>query len=140
MSVCIIVPGTPVPAARPRVTRHGSQTYMPAGHREHVENVQTAWMMRGRPVLDGPVSLNATFTFQRPKSHYRTGRYADKLRHDAPVAATGRNLGDGDNLLKLVADALSGLAFTDDSMIVRWVGEKRWGPEAQTVIYLAGGL
>ena len=37
--------------------------------------------------IKGPVSLTATFFFLRPRSHYRTGRFADVLRDDAPAHA-----------------------------------------------------
>lgn len=40
---------------------------------------------------EGPVALTATFYFSRPKSHYRTGKFAHILKPDAPSWHTNRN-------------------------------------------------
>lgn len=77
--------------------------------------------------LDGPVAITLTFRFARPKAHYGTGRNAQTLRADAPVYCTTRRNGDGSKLQRAVEDALVDACWmTDDSLIARWIGEKRW--------------
>ena len=68
--------------------------------------------------LDEPVSLSVAAFFARPKSHYRTGKFKGALRKDIPEYHTKRP--DFDNILKLIADALNGVFWKDDSVIV-WV-------------------
>lgn len=55
--------------------------------------------------LDGPVSCRLTFYMPRPKSHYRTGRFAGLLKPLAPVYSSKRP--DIDKLERAVLDALT---------------------------------
>lgn len=66
-----------------------------------------------RPIY-GPVVVEITALFQRPPSHL-TAR--GELRKGSP-AFPGRNLGDVDNLAKGALDALTGIAWDDDSQVV----------------------
>ena len=43
------------------------------------------------------------------------------------------NRPDGDNLEKLVWDALTGIVWADDSQIVQWAGAKWYGEPALVV-------
>lgn len=77
-----------------------------------------------RPV-QGPVKLSMSFYFPRPKSHYRTGKNASILKDDAPAFHTTKP--DADKLCRCVYDALTGVAYTDDSQVASWgCGEKRY--------------
>lgn len=58
--------------------------------------------------LKGPISLDVTFYFPRPKSHYTK----KGLRPDAPKWHTGKP--DRDNLEKAVLDCLTTLRMWDD--------------------------
>jgi Holliday junction resolvase RusA-like endonuclease len=70
----------------------------------------------------GGVVVEITALFRRPPSHL-TAR--GELRNGAP-AFPGRNLGDVDNLAKGALDALTGIAWLDDSQVVDlWVA-KQW--------------
>ena len=65
------------------------------------------------------VGVQVTFSFERPKSHYRTGRNAHLLRDDAPIYVTSRAKGDNDKLQRSTFDALtSSGVIADDSLIV----------------------
>lgn len=72
------------------------------------------------------VEVTFTFVFERPKSH-RTSKGA--LTKGAPVHCTTHNLGDLDKLERCGLDALTGVAYVDDSQVVRAVSEKRWRGE-----------
>ena len=82
-----------------------------------------------RPIT-GPVSVTIDFYMPRPKSHYRTGRYADQLKPDAPVRHTtggGPYGGDRDNLEKAVTDCLTKLGFwKDDGQVCAGEVRKFW--------------
>lgn len=81
--------------------------------------------------LDGPVLLEMTVTLPRPANHFRTGRHAQLLRDDAPVWPIGSRTGDADHYLRAVSDALTGVAYTDDCLIVEGTVSK---------VYPAGGV
>lgn len=101
----------PVAKARARVVNGHSFTPKKTASAEKL--VKDEWVACGRPRLaDGPLGLEVTFYFPRPKGHFNTKGLlnAEGLRHPAP---TGRP--DADNLLKLIWDALNGLAWRDDS-------------------------
>ena len=65
------------------------------------------------------VGVQITFRFERPRSHYRTGRNAHLLRDDAPIYVTSRGKGDNDKLQRSTFDALTASGvIADDSLIV----------------------
>lgn len=87
--------------------------------------------------IKGPVSLTATFSFLRPRSHYRTGRFADVLRDDAPVFATSRACGDIDKLLRSTLDALTAAGvIVDDSQVGMVITTKTYGTTSGATIAL----
>jgi crossover junction endodeoxyribonuclease RusA len=88
-----IVPGQPVPKARPRAGK-GGRIYTPAETVKAESTIRLLAKRAGCPCLGGLVKLSVSF--------YR----ADARRCDV------------DNLTKLVQDALNGLAYVDDSQIV----------------------
>jgi crossover junction endodeoxyribonuclease RusA len=71
-------------------------------------------------------NLVIEFRFARPAGHLRTGRHAGAVRTTAPLLPTSRAVGDLDKLLRAVLDALTGVAYADDSNVVGVVASKRW--------------
>jgi Holliday junction resolvase RusA-like endonuclease len=65
--------------------------------------------------INGPVRLDATFYFSRPKSHFRTGKNSHILKGDAPIWHTTKP--DRDNLDKFCMDSLSKIYFKDDCYV-----------------------
>lgn len=63
------------------------------------------------------VGVAVVFRLKRPKSHYRTGRFADQLRADAPQYPA--KYPDLDKLCRSTLDGLkAGGAFEDDALVV----------------------
>ena len=81
-------------------------------------------------VISVPVHVNVDFFFARPKSHYRTGKYSDLMKADAPLYASTHRLGDLDKLLLSTIDALSfvtgGCVIRDDCLVVSLSSTKRY--------------
>lgn len=78
---------------------------------------------RGDP-LDGPVTLQVEFFLPRPAGHLGTGRNQGIVKPSAPAWHVTRP--DLDKLARAVGDALTGLAYGDDSHIVAWHIHKRY--------------
>lgn len=77
------------------------------------------------PRLDGDLAVRATFYFDRPRAHYRTGRNAHLLRDGAP--AYPRRVGDIDKLLRALLDAITDSgAWLDDAQVTHIRAAKRW--------------
>jgi crossover junction endodeoxyribonuclease RusA len=126
------VPGIPIP--------QGSKTRWGSEDNPHTKPWRQAVAEHARRLaLDGPilgsVAVSVDFVFPRPKAHYRTGRYADWLRDDAPHWHT--NTPDLDKLARAIGDALRGVVLRDDSQIAAWHIEKRYGHEPRADIAIA---
>ncbi len=64
---------------------------------------------------DSPLRVDLTFTFPRPKGHFRIGKYASLLKPSAPPFMLTKP--DVDKLTRLVLDALTGILWSDDSQV-----------------------
>jgi Holliday junction resolvase len=69
--------------------------------------------------MDGPIVARMIFTFNRPRSHYRTGRNAHLVRAGAP--SEPYNPPDLSKLLRATEDALKAASvIRDDARIVEY--------------------
>ncbi len=123
----IVVPGAPVPWAR--AGRAGRRSFTRPPQAVHRRKIQTAAAALDVPRLLGAVRLDVIFEYEPPKSWRRADReFAIDTRQ--PKTTTP----DQDNLVKLVADALSGIAFQDDKQVADGRTIKRYAAEARTII------
>lgn len=72
----------------------------------------------------GPIRVEAVFFFTRPKTHYGTGRNERVLKESAPA----HHLQDPDasKVWRAVEDALTGVCWVDDNLIVAQRIDKVW--------------
>lgn len=104
----------------------------------HAITAAAAEAMDGADLLDGPLLLDVTFRFPRPKSHYRTGRNAGRLKHGAPVFCPTRP--DLDKLVRALGDAITGTVCRDDAQVAEVEAVKVYGPPGLTAtVYEIGG-
>ena len=76
--------------------------------------------------LTGPLELHVCFWFQRPSSHFGTGRNAGYVKGKAP--SWREQNPDLDKLLRALFDGLTASGIIrDDRFIARVVAEKRFG-------------
>ncbi len=85
-------------------------------------------------LLDCALRVDFHFYFPRPKSHFRTGKYAGILKPSAPLNYTSKP--DEDNLLKLTLDALTGVFWRDDAIVCRGWLQKEYSDKPRTEIYI----
>lgn len=79
--------------------------------------------------LQGPVRVSCVFVFARPMSHHVGGDRDRPLRPSAPFYHTQDP--DLDKLLRSLADALIGIAWTDDNRVVEYrPSTKIWDRES----------
>lgn len=87
--------------------------------------VDAALGMAGRPPLVGPVAVHVTFMLPRPKSHYRTGSFAQELKSTAPTLHSSKP--DLDKLVRSTLDGLkAGGVYLDDSQVSSLHTTKRY--------------
>jgi Holliday junction resolvase RusA-like endonuclease len=106
--------------------------------REHVHNAAVD-AMAGAARLEGPVSVRVVFYFDRPATHYRSGRNAHLLREGAPIAPANRGSKDIDKLQRAVFDALSSAGvWADDSQVAIVVASKAWTTDGGAALTVPG--
>lgn len=71
---------------------------------------------------EGPITLYCSFLMPRPKGHFGV----KGLRPSAPQQHTVKP--DLDKLIRCLKDALTGIAWRDDSQVIRVVASKTYSP------------
>lgn len=116
MIVNFTVPGVPVPKARARVVniKGRSVSFTPKKTKDYelVLASIAGLAMRGRPLLTGPLVVNATFILPIPASWTKKKKESARLQRLRPTTRP-----DLDNLLKVI-DGLEMVVFKNDSQIV----------------------
>lgn len=87
------------------------------------------------PPLSGPIALYVVFHLPRPKSHYGTGRNADRLKPSAPRWHATKP--DTTKLLRSTEDALTGVIWRDDALIARQTAVKQYAETCGAMIVAA---
>ena len=116
---------------RPRVIEDNPDT---RPWRERVERAALE-AMAGRPPLEGPLELQATFVFSRPAGHFGSGRNAGRLKPSSPLYVRTRP--DADKLLRAIGDAITTIVCRDDAQLVIVHAEKHYGAPAAAHLRVA---
>ncbi|VXB33629.1 RusA family crossover junction endodeoxyribonuclease [Nocardioides sp. AX2bis] len=139
--VAIRVTGTPIPQGSKTANRYGN------GVRDANATRLKPWRAhvtahardahRYQDKLIGPVRIWLRFAFDRPASHYRTGRNAHLLKNSAPLYPTNKN--DLDKLTRAVLDALTDAGvWGDDGQVVDVRARKFYAGEHELAPVKAG--
>lgn len=130
------VPGRPQGKGRPRAYARGghARVYTPEKTVTYESWIRLCYQQAYSGVrLEGPVALAVTAVFAVPRS-YAKKKAAQCLAGEIwPTCKP-----DFDNILKAVADALNGVAYLDDSTVVRGSVDKRYGEAERLVVRLCG--
>ena len=132
----ITIPGTPIAKKRPRFYRRGKHvgTYNDQVTEEGLFLLSLREQWRREPI-SGPMFVRLHFFFCRPKSHYGTGRNAERLKSAAPRYPS-KKAQDVDNLAKFAMDCMNGVVYCDDRQVVTLSAAKRYGDDEKTVIII----
>ena len=117
------VPGKPKGKGRPRFA--GGHAYTPESTKQ--AEAEIAWYYRQAAqgkVFEGPVCLHIQMVFPIPS---RTTKADREKMHNGDIMPTVKP--DADNCIKLVADALNGVAWYDDKQIIYAVCMKYYEEE-----------
>lgn len=103
-----VIPGQPVAFAR--AGRNGKFSFTPTPQRNFMAVVRdfAAQEMAGREPLTGPVRLTLEAEYIPPASWSKRKQTEANWKTSKP---------DADNIYKLVADSLNGVAYVDDAQI-----------------------
>jgi len=122
MSIAFLIPGQPQGKGRPRATTINghARMYTPAKTRGYEAEVWEAYRKAGGGMLDGNLSMTIKAYREIPKS------WNKQRRQDAAMKFCDTKP-DIDNIVKVICDALNGVAFKDDAQVVEVKAQKRWG-------------
>lgn len=125
------VPGEPVGKGRPRFTRQG-RAYTPAKTAKYENLVSLAFSQKypDHVPLEGPIEMKMIAYFSIPKSWSKKKVEQARLNRIWPTKKP-----DTDNIAK-VKDALNGIAFHDDSQVVRETIVKMYAESPKLVVYI----
>lgn len=131
----LTIEGEPVGKGRPRVTTRGSfaHAYTPKKTKNYERTIENSFLEKYNydNMLKGPIEANIKGYFSIPKSSTKTAR---KLMAENLIRHTKKP--DIDNIAKSVLDSLNGLAYEDDSQIVKLTGEKLYSENPRVELYL----
>lgn len=119
------IPGEPVAKQRPRFSR--GRTYTPQKTLDAEERIAAIARLAGVEPMEGPLRMTVRAIYEPPKSW-------SKRKRQAAMGEWKETRPDRDNIEKLVADALNGIAYADDAQIVTGRTEKMYGQENATII------
>lgn len=125
------VPGAPVTKGswRPIRTRTGRVFLAHDKPREYeswVGTIRQYAQAHGVKILDGPVACMLIFLLSRPQAHYGKSKGVKVVKTTAPPYPAKKP--DADKLARLVLDALTGMAWTDDAQVIQLHVQKRYHP------------
>jgi Holliday junction resolvase RusA-like endonuclease len=133
----ITVLGDPKAQGRPRAARIGKYVHVyddPQSRSAKSNLISAVYKKAPDKPLDCPLQVDVNFYFQRPRSHYGSGKNASKLKASAPLLHTSRP--DIDNLKKLVMDAMTGIFWRDDALICISTTTKQYSDKPRTEIFI----
>jgi crossover junction endodeoxyribonuclease RusA len=126
----IFVPGVPVAQGSKRHVGRGVMVEANKRLRPWRATVTAAILDAGwadRPILSGPVGVNAVFTLPRPGHHYGTGRNSGVLKANAPIWHD-KARGDLDKLSRSILDSITDAGAIRDDAQVAWLSaSKQYG-------------
>ena len=134
ISYRIVIPGKPIAKKRPRFFRRGNHV----GTYNAQVTEEGRWMLEARDALGKagypdvapagtPIRLAVYFYFGYPASMPKKHRHEGYPHTKKP---------DLDNCIKFVKDCLNGIAWHDDSQVIREETEKEYSDESSTSIVI----
>lgn len=128
---CFFVPGIPQPGGSKKGFVHPSTGRVVivddakhGGEWRSVVALSGRTAYRSEPVTY-PISLAVTFVVPRPNGHFGTGRNAGRVKGSAPAYPAKKP--DLTKLLRSTEDALTGIIWADDALIVHQDIRKTYG-------------
>jgi len=125
-TISLTIPGPPVGKQRARICRTGHYTPAKTVNYETLIKELFAIAYPNHVPFSGPISLQVRAFIAPSKAD------AGKLKRTPRLRPTKKP--DLDNIIKLVCDALNGLAYADDKQIVAVLSGKNYSDQPRTEI------
>jgi Holliday junction resolvase RusA-like endonuclease len=120
MSILFEIPGTPQGKARARTTKFGS--YTPEKTVLYENYIKLCYQQVSKVCTDKPLEIFIESVFEPTKSTSKVQRQAMLSGLIKPTKKP-----DIDNIAKTVLDALNGIAYKDDTQVIKLTIDKSYG-------------
>lgn len=133
-----IVNGKPQGKARPRFKRCGNyvSTYNPKSTSNYEKLVKLSAIEQCKDKLDkeytGLVKMSII-------AHFKPNKGISKKQHDLLIGQAHLKRPDLDNLIKIICDALNGIAYKDDNQVAIIIAEKVYSDEEKVEVIIEYG-
>ena len=107
----IKIPGRPRGKSRPRF--HNGHAYTPKTTKEYEKEIRDCYITQDGRKHDGSVTVDIEAIFKIPESWTKKKKWETIDKGKRPEVRP-----DIDNIVKIVMDALNGIAYDDDSQVV----------------------
>lgn len=130
MRIAFTINGQPVGKGRPKFSGRYSNTrhaYTPRKTREYEENVKAVFLSRFGVLPfgeDARLRIEVHAWYQIPKSKPKQVKENMRLEIIRPTVKP-----DLDNVIKIIMDALNGVAYPDDKQVVEMLAIKRYSDD-----------
>lgn len=114
-----VIPGDPIPLARPRYSNHNSRVYDSQKQEKLIIGITLRNQYEGEP-MKGPLHLTARFYLPMPKTRTTKPGAPHYFRPDLS------------NLLKWVEDVITDIIITDDALIASIFSSKMYDLNPRT--------
>lgn len=131
--VVIRLPGEPVGKGRPRFVRSTGRTYTPTKTRDYESALRAAGQMAmgNRPPFDCALDVQIVANMSIPASASKSVQLRSLSGELRPTKRP-----DADNLAKPALDALNGVVWRDDCIIVNLTVRKQYDPQPGLIVYV----
>ena len=128
----IRIPGKPMGKQRARTLKSG-YSYTPEQTVCYENLVRLLYRESGGGYMEGPLKARVKIVYDIPKSTTKKNRAAMEVGKMFPTKKP-----DIDNVQKIIFDALNGIAYKDDTQIVRVEAWKEYGQQPYVDVLLEG--
>lgn len=125
------VPGKIIGKGRPRLNSYTGSVYTPTRTKDYETLVEQYFLLkypRFKP-FEGRVQVEINANFEIPKS---TKKAEKDLMLENKINPTKKP--DIDNIVKIILDAMNGIAFKDDTQITKLCVEKKYAASESIIV------
>ena len=122
----IVIEGKIKGKARPRV--YNGHAFTPKDTVNYENWVKLCYQQQGGKLLQGSIRANIIAYYKIPKSYSKKRVQAIREGKEYPQKKP-----DIDNCIKVILDALNGIAYEDDKQVVQVIAVKKWTEDIERV-------
>ncbi|EGT4600790.1 RusA family crossover junction endodeoxyribonuclease [Clostridioides difficile] len=131
MKVNFTIDGEPVGKERPRMNSITKRTYTPNKTRDYEELIRWLYQSKVKYYFEGYIKMTLRCYYSIAKSNSK--KIKEQKRNNVLRPSKKPDI---DNVIKVVADSLNGIAYKDDTQIVEVVASKYYSDKPRVEVMI----